>query len=112
MDPLSGISFCRFIITFLTFFIITVLLLDNIKPSINSAVKYILYVITLLLMTRWAKDTKEFTVRLYKSKNRGAPHSLMCRVPRPLAEELGNPTSLLFKIQENGIMVTGVEDAA
>lgn len=93
---------------FLACFIITVLLLDNIKPSINSAVKYILYVITLLLMTRWAKDTKEFTVRLYKSKNRGAPHSLMCRVPRPLVEELGNPTSLRFRLANDGIRVEGV----
>lgn len=61
-------------------------------------------------MTRWSKDAKVFTVRLYKSRNRDAPHSLMCRVPRPLATALGDPHSLQFMILDNGVSVVGVSD--
>ena len=59
-------------------------------------------------MTRWGKDAKEFTVRLYESKNRDAPPSLMCRVPRPLAEVLGNPRSLRFSVSGDKVSVEGV----
>lgn len=62
-------------------------------------------------MTRWSKDATEYTVRLYKSKNRGdVPHSLMCRVPRPLAKLLGDPSSLRFCIKDGKVSVEGVFD--
>ncbi|MXX21418.1 MAG: hypothetical protein F4Y82_02670 [Cenarchaeum sp. SB0665_bin_23] len=59
-------------------------------------------------MTRWAKDTKEFTVRLYKSKNRDATPSLLCRVPRPLVKLLGDPSSLKFCVKDGKVIVEGV----
>lgn len=60
-------------------------------------------------MTRWKKDAKEFTVRLYSSSNGGGvPPSRMCRVPRPLVEVLGNPKSLRFSISGNKVSVEGV----
>ena len=59
-------------------------------------------------MTRWAKDAKEFDVSLTKSKNRGNSESMICRVPVPILEKLGNPERLNFKIQGKRIVVEGI----
>ena len=61
-------------------------------------------------MTRWKKDAKEFTVKLYTSKNRDAPPSLMCRVPRPLVAMLGDPKWLRFCVANDQVSVAGVQD--
>ena len=62
-------------------------------------------------MTRWRKDAKEFTVKLYESKNKGgAPSSVMCRVPRPLVAMLGEPKSLRFCVANDKVSVEGVRD--
>ena len=61
-------------------------------------------------MTRWSKDATEYTVRLYQSKNRDATPSLVCRVPRPLAKYLGDPSSLRFYIENGKVSVEGVND--
>lgn len=63
-------------------------------------------------MTRWKKGADEFTVRLYKSKNRDARPSMMCRVPMPLAEVLGNPQSLKFSVSDGKVSVEGVSDGS
>ncbi len=59
-------------------------------------------------MTRWKKDAKEFVVSLNKSKNRDGSESLICRIPKPIAESLNNPDSLLFKLGKN-IVVTAAK---
>ena len=61
-------------------------------------------------MTRWKKDATEYTVRLYTSKNRDATPSLVCRVPRPLAKLLGDPSSLKFCVKNGKVSVEGVSD--
>ena len=43
-------------------------------------------------MTKWSKDAKEFTVKVNDDK-RG---SLFCRIPKPILDQLGSPTSIKF----------------
>ena len=47
-------------------------------------------------MTRWKKNASEFDVRPNKNRNRDGSLDQTCRIPRPVAEALGNPTSLKF----------------
>lgn len=54
------------------------------------------------------KNTSEFTMRLYESKNRDAVPSIMYRIPRPLAKLLDDPQSLHFPVsEERVVMVEG-----
>ena len=46
-------------------------------------------------MTRWKDGETEFTVKLSDDGR----HSTICRVPRPIVNFLGNPTSITFSIQ-------------
>ena len=61
-------------------------------------------------MTRWARNTTVFQVKLHESKNRNATPSLVCRIPRPLIEMLGNPTSLRLYIEDGRIIMEGAEN--
>ncbi|MGI0073949.1 MAG: hypothetical protein ACREA3_09070 [Nitrosotalea sp.] len=45
-------------------------------------------------MTKWSKDAKEFTVKVSNDK-RG---SRFCRIPKPILDQLGSPTSIKFVI--------------
>jgi len=45
-------------------------------------------------MTKWKKDAREFTVTVSDDK-RG---SMFCRIPKPILEQLGSPTSIKFVI--------------
>ena len=56
-------------------------------------------------MTRWKKDETEFEVRISTSKNKDGSESLSCRIPKAIVESLGNPDSLLFKLEKNRILV-------
>ena len=56
-------------------------------------------------MTRWKKDAREFDVSLSRSMNKDGSRSLVCRVPKPIVESLGNPDSLLFKIGKNRVHI-------
>jgi hypothetical protein len=47
---------------------------------------------------------------MYVSKNRDAKPSLVCRIPKPVAEALGNPTSIQFCIEDGKVCVEGVFD--
>ena len=60
-------------------------------------------------MTRWKKDAREFDVSLYRSGNRDGSESLLCRVPKPIVEMLGEPNSIKFQIRSRGIVVTAGE---
>jgi hypothetical protein len=52
-------------------------------------------------MTRWKKDKKEFEVKLtFDGKN-----SMICRIPKPILDLLGNPDGLKFTIQGKKIEV-------
>ena len=59
-------------------------------------------------MTRWAKNATVFQIRLHKSKNRNATPSVVCRIPRPVVEALGNPTSLRIYIENGRAIMEGV----
>jgi len=48
----------------------------------------------LFWLTRWKKGEKEFDVKL-SDDNSG---SIICRVPKPIQERLGNPTHIKFMI--------------
>ena len=58
-------------------------------------------------MTRWKRGTTEFELKLSYSRNRDGSKSMACRIPKPVLKHLGNPTSLLFVIDEDGVKVTG-----
>ncbi len=57
-------------------------------------------------MTRWKKNASEFDVRLNKNRNRDGSPDLTCRIPKPVAEALGNPTSLKFLMSGDQVLVT------
>lgn len=57
-------------------------------------------------MTRWAKDAKEFNVSLSKSTNADGSQSLICRVPKPIVDFLGDPNKLKFLIKGKSIIVS------
>lgn len=54
---------------------------------------------------RHAKDAKEFNASLSKSKNRDGSISLICRVPKPITDRLGSPSSIKFVISGKRIIV-------
>ena len=56
-------------------------------------------------MTRWKKDATEFVVSLSKSENKDGSESLICRVPKPVVNLLGEPSSLKFLIKNKNISV-------
>ena len=56
-------------------------------------------------MTRWAKNETVFRVKLHESKNRDATPSKVCRIPRPLVEALGDPTSLELHLEDGKIIM-------
>lgn len=62
------------------------------------------------LVTRWKKDQKEFSVSLSKSKNADGSQSLICRVPRPVVNFLGNPEGLKFTIKGKNILVVAGDE--
>ncbi len=56
-------------------------------------------------LTRWKKNAKEFDVSISQSKNKDGSQSLICRIPKPVVESLGNPDSLVFKLGKNKVSV-------
>lgn len=58
-------------------------------------------------MTRWAKNTTVFQIKLHASKNRDATPSMVCRIPRPVIEMLGNPTSLRLYMEDGRVIMEG-----
>ena len=58
------------------------------------------------MMTRWKKNATEFDVRLNKNRNRDGSLDQTCRIPKPITEALGNPTSLKFLVSGDQIFVT------
>ena len=52
-------------------------------------------------MTRWKKDAKEFAVKLTNDY----AGSIICRVPKPIVEMLGNPSGLTFEVHGTKISV-------
>ena len=57
-------------------------------------------------MTRWKNDTKEFNVSLASHKNKDGSYSRVCHIPKPVAESLGNPKMLSFKLEKDKVVVT------
>ena len=57
-------------------------------------------------MTRWKKNASEFDVRLNKNRNRDGSLDQTCRIPKPVTEALGNPTSLKFLMSGDQVLVT------
>ena len=52
-------------------------------------------------MPRWKKDATAFSVKVtFDGKN-----SMVCRIPKPILEALGNPDKLKFLIQKNSINI-------
>jgi hypothetical protein len=47
---------------------------------------------------RHAKDAKEFNTSLSKSMNKDGSISWICRVPKPIVEKMGSPTSIKFVV--------------
>jgi len=56
-------------------------------------------------LTRWKKDEKEFEVKLSDD----GKNSIICRVPKPILEMLGNPESIKFTILGKKIVVVAGE---
>ena len=50
-------------------------------------------------MARWKKDARSFTVAVNYIRGRDA---YSCSLPKPLAEHMGLPESITFKIRKNG----------
>ena len=61
-------------------------------------------------MTRWAKNASVFQIRLHESKNRDATPSIMCRIPRPIVEALGNPKALRLYVEDGRVIMEGAPD--
>lgn len=59
-------------------------------------------------MTRWAKNATVFEIKIHESKNRDTTPSWVCRIPRPVVEALGNPTSLRLYIENGRVSMEGV----
>ncbi|MHB8545746.1 MAG: hypothetical protein ACYDAJ_03165 [Nitrosotalea sp.] len=56
-------------------------------------------------MARWKKDEKEFGVKLtFDGRN-----SMVCRIPKPILDLLGNPEGLKFSIKGKTIVVMSEE---
>ncbi len=53
-------------------------------------------------MTRWKKDETEFKVAITENKHRNTSFSY---IPKPILEQLGDPTSLKFLITKGKIIV-------
>jgi hypothetical protein len=52
-------------------------------------------------LTRWKKDEKEFGVKLtFDGRN-----SMVCRIPKPILDLLGNPEGIKFTIKGKTIVV-------
>ena len=51
-------------------------------------------------MTRWKKDEHDFPVSVSYNG-----HTKSCRIPKPILERLGNPTSITFRISGDQITV-------
>jgi len=54
-----------------------------------------------MIVTKWKKDAKEFEMKLSKDGS----GSIICRVPKPVFEMLGNPKSIRFEILGKKILV-------
>ena len=57
-------------------------------------------------MTRWKKDETEFTVSLSHDGGLG----MIARIPKPIREELGNPTKIKFLKYNGKILVDSGDD--
>lgn len=52
-------------------------------------------------LTRWKKDEKEFDVKLtFDGRN-----SMVCRIPKPILDLLGNPDGLRFTVKGKTIEI-------
>jgi hypothetical protein len=56
-------------------------------------------------LARWKKDVKEFEVKLSDDGS----GSIICRVPKPVLEMIGNPDSIKFEILGKKIIVVAGE---
>lgn len=56
-------------------------------------------------MPKWKKDAKEFDMSLSEDGS----GSMICRVPKPVLEILGNPDSIKFEILGRKIVVVAGE---
>ena len=56
-------------------------------------------------MGRWKKDERKFDMSLSKDGS----GSIICRVPKPILEILGNPNSIKFEILGKKIVVLAGE---
>jgi len=52
-------------------------------------------------LTRWKKDEKEFGVKLTNDRS----GSIICRVPKPIVELLGEPEGIKFVIAGKKVVV-------
>jgi len=48
-------------------------------------------------MPRWKKDQTKFTVSVFYDERRGS----MINIPKPVLEELGKPSEIIFEIKKN-----------
>lgn len=56
-------------------------------------------------MTRWKKDETEFSVKISDDGS----GSLICRIPKPIIDRLGSPSSIKFVISGKKVIVEGGE---
>ena len=55
----------------------------------------------ILIVPKWKKDAKEFTVSINHNESRGYQSS----IPKPIIEALGDPETITFEIQGNTIRI-------
>lgn len=58
-------------------------------------------------MTRWKEGEKQFPVKL-TSDHKG---STICRIPKPILDQLGSPSSIKFVISGKKIVVDVVDES-
>lgn len=63
--------------------------------------RLIYYKIKYVILTRWKKDEKEFSVKVGDDKS----GSLICRIPKPIIKILNNPNSIVFVLEGKKIMI-------
>lgn len=53
--------------------------------------------IPIVIMAKWKKDQKQFSVSVFYDERRGS----MVNIPKPILEELGEPNEIIFEINKN-----------
>lgn len=57
-------------------------------------------------MAKWKKNQTKFSVTIFYDNRRGS----MINIPKPVLEQLGEPSEIVFEIKKSGNVTIGVDD--